>query len=815
MKVLFDTPELLANEPNQESSFIAGYESAGGTWTGEVFVHSTDHPLYTPGIANALAWAYANGITLFSRPSDGSKKHSLFNYYYNLGIQCVMPAGDNAYESVPFDTYIRNAIIIGAGRDINQTGRNIEFFDQDPHHIIRNIANLTQSGAKAFVQGNNVGGDPVASGVNLYFVNWGVLIEGVTGFQYNPSGVYKITDFIEDGWYNKYKFTFNLGTGSYTGGGTARMDFSSNSGPYIAGKLAYIKDTLNCSWWEARYRMRMTASQWNNYTNANGYGIPNVSSAIAYNGNIPEDPFQTLGEVGELIAARSEDKASFEIGEVENALSYKLYKNGEVITTIDPVSNEKRMVNNIQLTRIFKEVGSEYKYKAFRNEQETEFSEPKIINYFKFPGFRFNNPLIPNIITFNYLYQDDTDIVLCLTNRENVTESFRTDQDARRYTEKYFKDYYNQLLTVSDSNGRIYIINVANVTSYELSGDTINFEFGLKALSVEYALIREANEDYQSFLRIYQAYNHLLNPPGKVKYIEGPELKNGVILRAMKRANKNETIVVRAGTYDGETFKLRSDVYLYLEKDAKVNYTGSLGDFGAGAIEDEKEGTIGRIYGFGTINISGSAIVSSWFDNSDIFIQCEKLIGSNTDMMIYCNKSALGTGSRLHLKGKEIQYTPSNTYSVFDYDNYSNVVFELDFVNVNCGATALMYGAGESNSSYIFRNAYVQSYTNNRGNIDISNDASPNNLRFIRIKMINQHDSGNNISLVNLSGNVPHSIKLANCLLSSRQESIASNYAINVELQSKCYAKINKSNLVTLTGDGTLEIDENLKVVKT
>lgn len=78
---------------------------------------------------------------------------------------------------------------------------------------------------------------------------------------------------------------------------TISDDFSSYSNGVVAGKILKIKDTLNCTWWEARYRARMTADRnesnrpaetvWHKY---NGYGKINVTNAIAYSETIITDP---------------------------------------------------------------------------------------------------------------------------------------------------------------------------------------------------------------------------------------------------------------------------------------------------------------------------------------------------------------------------------------------------------------------------------------------------------------------------------------------------------------------------------------------
>lgn len=66
---------------------------------------------------------------------------------------------------------------------------------------------------------------------------------------------------------------------------------SSFSNGYVAGQLAKIKDSLNCSWWEVRYRARQTASNNGIWNAENGYGEINISAAINYNGSIPSDPY--------------------------------------------------------------------------------------------------------------------------------------------------------------------------------------------------------------------------------------------------------------------------------------------------------------------------------------------------------------------------------------------------------------------------------------------------------------------------------------------------------------------------------------------
>ena len=68
-------------------------------------------------------------------------------------------------------------------------------------------------------------------------------------------------------------------------------ELSSFANGRVAGKLLKIKDTLGCSWWEARYRARMTASENGVWSLNNGYGKIDTTKAIAFAGAIIVDPY--------------------------------------------------------------------------------------------------------------------------------------------------------------------------------------------------------------------------------------------------------------------------------------------------------------------------------------------------------------------------------------------------------------------------------------------------------------------------------------------------------------------------------------------
>lgn len=164
----------------------------------------------------------------------------------------------------------------------------------------------------------------------------------------------------------------------------SQNNLSSYSNGYIAGQIAYIKDSLNCSFWEARYRARVTSSRSTNYTGENGYGSINIASAIAYTGEIISDPYSTLGEVGSINAELMNDytgTVSITIDAVDNALEYEIYRDSALIATIDELTYEDT------ITRKFKGTNRHYyEYKGKRNSDVTDLSAKDFINYYKYAG---------------------------------------------------------------------------------------------------------------------------------------------------------------------------------------------------------------------------------------------------------------------------------------------------------------------------------------------------------------------------------------------------------------------------------------------
>lgn len=124
-------------------------------------------------------------------------------------------------------------------------------------------------------------------------------------------------------------------------------DESSYSNGYVLGKLLKIKDTLNCSWWVARYIARMTADRTeSNRQNwlwdlRNGYGKINVDKAIAYKGFIPDDPY--LPVVPEVVYFGNTEQsftASVPEGYIGEPITYSVAEN-TVFSTVDQESADE------------------------------------------------------------------------------------------------------------------------------------------------------------------------------------------------------------------------------------------------------------------------------------------------------------------------------------------------------------------------------------------------------------------------------------------------------------------------------------------
>ena len=159
--------------------------------------------------------------------------------------------------------------------------------------------------------------------------------------------------------------------------GAAGTAESSYSNGVIAGKLYSIKAALGCNWWEARYRARMTASNGGSWNKYDGYGVINVSAAIAYGSGIAEDPYLPIGTVGTLTGSNADALATLTPAAVTNATHYYLERNtGEGWEPVD-VHNASEAFT-ITLTA---NVSTQFRYRASNGGGITEYSNTVTLEY--------------------------------------------------------------------------------------------------------------------------------------------------------------------------------------------------------------------------------------------------------------------------------------------------------------------------------------------------------------------------------------------------------------------------------------------------
>lgn len=187
-------------------------------------------------------------------------------------------------------------------------------------------------------------------------------------------------------------------------------DYSSFSNGYIAGKLLKIKDTLECTWWEARYRARATALQtesnrlnngWDLY---NGYGKIDVDKAIAYKGVIPLDPYlydedyitglqsdildltsdnETLTSENLALTAENEtlDTQLALLEFVENVDGFQISKVTDYGTLTAGKISDVQILDNKVRCKVDYYINSESLEKLYVYSENVEFYERKIIDY--------------------------------------------------------------------------------------------------------------------------------------------------------------------------------------------------------------------------------------------------------------------------------------------------------------------------------------------------------------------------------------------------------------------------------------------------
>lgn len=364
----------VAGEPHLQDSFVLGYESTGGTYSGTFTI------LENTSVVNGFKYADTNNYTCVLRNSGNHPSIAIqTDSFYSKGIQFITCGGDNAYQqNIPNNVTLTHAITCGAGESANMTSYPIEFYGIHYGYNFP-ITNIVQG------LGDTLTTTVDISTNGVFFINYlyRVVFSNVFGFSNNPNGIFQPINSING--YTGFTMIHNAGTGSFTSGNVA-VFYQSYSHAYIAGQLAYIKDQLNCTWWEARYRARVTGSEGGVYTAIyNGYGRVNITSAINYGGSIPADPYNTLEGEAILTVNKTNNSFTLNIDTVKNAIRYELYDNDSLLKTVYPYP---AFVSSHQFTfnRKFKSQGGKHNfhYKAVRGEEEI-LSETINKNWLSYP----------------------------------------------------------------------------------------------------------------------------------------------------------------------------------------------------------------------------------------------------------------------------------------------------------------------------------------------------------------------------------------------------------------------------------------------
>jgi len=205
------------------------------------------------------------------------------------------------------------------------------------------------------------------------FPGQGLTFSGVGGFDNNPNGLNASTWWSEvSGWGDICKIEYTLGSGSYAGGARLYYITQSYATPYIAGKLAYIKENLGVTWDDAIGLAMVTASEGNVYDSVNGYGIIDPHSAITYSAT------KTLATpvLTQTINAVYSTTLSWDI--IPFAKSYEIYFRDELFETL-PAQVTTRIC---RIARQNKSKLNLFKVRAVNERGNGEFSNSVELPYY-------------------------------------------------------------------------------------------------------------------------------------------------------------------------------------------------------------------------------------------------------------------------------------------------------------------------------------------------------------------------------------------------------------------------------------------------
>lgn len=286
-------------------------------------------------------------LVIFPYPGidTDSFKHPIFDSYPN--VCSFVPFAKNYGEGLGHYPSLPEALALspsrlwpcvtgsggkdGDGTSDWNTGTGLQFVEEAP---------LMNTGLTAFTITNIT--DQGAGIARIYFANAGdycgvnikLHISGATGWANNPNGKYSIVSVNSGSGY--VTITHTLGAGTFGGTPLAKIHYMSGAISVICAKINKIMEGRSCGVWEAVYAAQETGSNAGVFSSNNGYGKIDVAAAIAFAGAIIDDPHDTLGDINTLaVSVDSDGHANFTMDEVENARSFDLYENGELLISQD------------------------------------------------------------------------------------------------------------------------------------------------------------------------------------------------------------------------------------------------------------------------------------------------------------------------------------------------------------------------------------------------------------------------------------------------------------------------------------------------
>ena len=229
-------------------------------------------------------------------------------------------------------------MIIGSGGEGGETGwmsgESLIFVESSFQYDSYDISEIVDNeDGTARIKCEGIGNLFWSFYVDSFELNIPVYIQGVTGFENNPDGVYyPVADsYYTDPTTNWVDITCNLGTGSYEGGAKAGFNFLSGAVAVIGAKLNKIRRVLNCTYAEAIAIAKATASN-PERDDIHGYGSINVDDALSFDLATPADPDSEIGEIGTLTYERDNlGNTTLRLPELRNAQSIRLYRGNDLI----------------------------------------------------------------------------------------------------------------------------------------------------------------------------------------------------------------------------------------------------------------------------------------------------------------------------------------------------------------------------------------------------------------------------------------------------------------------------------------------------